>query len=110
MKCKRQRPLARLTAALALSLQERRLTLADFTRTAEYNLDALVLITKSSAGTTLWNADGSRFGGTDVVDAGEIGLGPDNAPLTRIRNPSANRIQFNDDNTAFSLSDYFIVR
>ena len=57
----------------------------------------------------LWNADGSRFGGSDVLDAGEIGLGPDNAPLTRIRNPSANRIQFNDDSTTFSLSDYFIV-
>ena len=57
----------------------------------------------------LWNADGSRFGGTDVLEAGELGLSPDNAPLTRIRNPSANRIQFQDDNTAFSLSDYFIV-
>ena len=97
------------TAALSLSKLERRLTLADFTRTVEYNLDALALITRASTGNVLWNADGSRFGGTDVLDAGELGLSPDNAPITRIRNPSANRLQFQDDNTAFSLSDYFIV-
>ena len=97
------------TTALTLNKLERRLTLADFARTDEYNLDALALITRSATGNVLWNADGSRFGGADVLDAGEIGLGTDNAPLTRIRNPSANRIQFQDDDTAFSLSDYFIV-
>ena len=97
------------TAAPTLLQLEARLTLADFTRTDEYNLDALALITRASTGNVLWNADGSRFGGADVLDAGEIGLGVNNAPITRIRNPSANRIQFQDDNTAFSLSDYFIV-
>ena len=63
------------TAAPTLLQLEARLTLADFTRTAEYNLDALALITRASTGNVLWNADGSRFGGADVLDAGEIGLG-----------------------------------
>ena len=98
------------TAALTLGKLEPRLTLADFVPHAGYSIDALAVWERTESGVVLWNRAGSRFGGSDVLDAGEIGFSTGNVPITRLRNPSANRVQINtDDDSEIRLADYFAI-
>lgn len=94
----------------AVSTQEPRLTLADFVPHAGYSIDALAVWERTESGVVLWNRAGSRFGGSDVLDAGEIGFATANVPITRLRNPSANRVQINtDDDSEIRLADFFAI-
>ena len=93
------------TSALDLLKLEPRLTLADF-NAGNLRVDALALITRRGTGSVLWNRAGSRFGGSDTLDDGEINIGNPDTPITRIRHTSATRLQLNDDG-GITLSTYF---
>ena len=93
------------TSALDLLKLEPRLTLADF-NAGNLRVDALALITRRGTGSVLWNRAGSRFGGNDTLDDGEINIGNPDTPITRIRHTSATRLQLNDDG-GITLSTYF---
>ena len=91
------RTLGAVSATVAIAKLELRLTLADFNNPDSRRIDFLALITRESTGDILWNRDGSRFGGTETLDDGEIAYGPNEQPITRIRHNSATRVSFNDD-------------
>ena len=85
------------------------LTLASLDTTG-LDVEAAALLEANEAGT----AGGDLYvdtdrGGTDTPLEGELGLGPDNTVISRIRRFGQTAIMFNDDNNpaAFDIGDYF---
>ena len=95
------------TAAITIeaAIQEI-LSLAAFDDTG-LEADVLALIERTTSG-NIYYADADR-GGTDTPIAGDLGLGPGNTLISRIRKPNNNSILINDNDNPVTLgmSDYF---
>ena len=92
------------TATLAVHwvVEELALALSEFDQSG-LDVDCAALIT--AGGTTDWYATGNR-GSAGTLDDGEIGIGDDNDPITRLRVRSASQITINNDGPPL-MREYF---